>query len=69
MILIFLFVVRPLLKSLKAAPKKPALVGAELSGISIEDKAFEKIPEPRRIAEREKAIELSKNNPDRAEKY
>ena len=68
MILIFLFVVRPLLKSLRAAPKKPVLVGAELPGISIEDTTFEKIPEPRRIAEREKAIELSKNNPDRAEK-
>lgn len=68
-ILIFLFVVRPLLKSLRtAAPEKPALVGPELPGISIENEAFEKIPSPKKIVEREKAIELSKNNPDRAER-
>ena len=66
-ILIFLFVIRPLLKSMRAAPEKAVLAGAELPGIGIDGEAFPQISEPKRIGERQKAIELSKNNPDKAE--
>jgi flagellar M-ring protein FliF len=66
-ILIFLFVIRPLLKSLRAAPEKAVLAGAELPGVQIGGEAFPQIPVPRVIGEKEKAIELSNNNPDRAE--
>ena len=68
-LLVFLFVVRPLLKTMreiKTEVVKPALAGGEHSRAMIANEHREALPEPDRLSPRQQAAELAQNDVEKS---
>jgi flagellar M-ring protein FliF len=64
MVMVFLLIVRPLIKSMKGAIKA---VGPEKKGIPAGSGEFTQIPEIKKLSPKERVIEVTKNNPDKTQ--
>ena len=60
--LVFLIIIRPLLKSLKNVAQEAS---TQVNQITLQEE-LAKLPEKQEVGNREKAIEISKSNPDKA---
>jgi flagellar M-ring protein FliF len=62
--MVFIFIVRPLLKSMKTITKEAVFANDELTTVSDE---YAQLPESRRLDRKSQVIEITQKNPEKAQ--
>ncbi|MBU0767465.1 MAG: hypothetical protein KJ687_00005, partial [Proteobacteria bacterium] len=62
--MVFIFIVKPLLKSMKSITKEAVFTNEELTAVSGE---YARLPESRRMDRKNQVVEITQKNPDKAQ--
>jgi flagellar M-ring protein FliF len=62
--MVFIFIVKPLLKSMKTITKEAVFTNEELTAVSDE---YAQLPESRRMGRKDQVVEITQNNPEKAQ--